>query len=447
MKIEGNVFWQGDEGYEQARLEAVWNARKPERYPEVIVQAVSEQDVVEAVRLARERGLKVKARSGGHRWSASSVRQGAMLVDLSRLTEIAFDPDSQIASVQPGGRGRELNDTLAEHGLFFPTGHCPTVGVGGYLLQGGWGWNSRALGPACVSVEAVDVVTADGELIRADSSQNSAYLWAARGAGPGYFGVITRFHLRTHPRPKAMLASYYVYPLEVMDELLGWSMEIETQTAAELEVAILGTNPRQRDGTPAPGDTALSINACAMCDTEGAAREALAILETCPVLSRAEIRETSFPATLDELYTGADSTEPEGYRWAVDNMWTDASPDELLPEMQDLFRTVPTPISHIFWYPWRDQPIENAALSVYGKLYIAAFAGWTDPNDDERHVRWSTEQMRRLEPLSKGIQLADENLVNRSARYLSCENEERLERLRAEHDPDSVFHSYLTADE
>jgi FAD/FMN-containing dehydrogenase len=292
----------------------------------------------------------------------------------------------------------------------------------------------------------VDVVTAEGELIHADASQNSDFWWAARGSGPGFFGVITRYHLRAHPRPKAMLASYYVYPLEVADELLRWSMEIHDQMAPELEAAILGTNPRLPDGTPGPGPTALTINACAMTDSEDEAREALAILETCPVRDRASVSETCFPQTLDELYTGADATEPEGYRWAVDNMWTDASPDELLPEVKELFETVPTPVSHIFWYPWYERPLENAAISVYGKLYIAAFAGWTDPSEDERHVRWSTEQMRRLEPFSKGIQLADENLVNRSARYLSPENEARLERLRAEHDPDGVFHSYLTTE-
>jgi hypothetical protein len=242
-----------------------------------------------------------------------------------------------------------------------------------------------------------------------------------------------------------MVASYYVYPREVADELLRWSMEIAPQMAPELEVAILGTNPRQRDGTPAAGETALSINAVAMTDDEGEAREMLAILETCPVLGRATVRETGFGATLDDLYTGAEATEPEGYRWAVDNMWTDAGPDELLPEVRELFETVPNPISHIFWYPWHEQPLPDAALSVQGKLYIAAFAGWTDEREDESHVRWPTEQMRRLEPLSKGIQLADENLGQRRSRYLSAENEDRLEDLRAKHDPDGLFDSYLMA--
>src|SRR5207237_9825525 len=112
MSIRSRVFWRSDAGYERARLDAVWNARKPGRFPDVIVRAVSEEEVAAAVRLAREQGLRVKARSGGHSWTASSVRDGGMLIDLSRLTEIAVDPESRIATVGPGARGRELNELL-----------------------------------------------------------------------------------------------------------------------------------------------------------------------------------------------------------------------------------------------------------------------------------------------------------------------------------------------
>src|ERR1700716_1284426 len=98
--------------------------------------------------------------------------------------------------------------------LFFPSGHCMTVGLGGFLLQGGFGWNSRLWGPACASVTAVDVVTADGALVHADETQNSDLLWAARGAGPGFFGVITRFHLRTQPVARAMTHDTWTFELD-----------------------------------------------------------------------------------------------------------------------------------------------------------------------------------------------------------------------------------------
>ena len=131
------------------------------------------------------------------------MRDGGLLLDLSRLTAVEVDAEAMTASVQPGCRGDALVAALAEHDRFFPAGHCPGVGLGGYLLQGGYGWNGRVHGPACMSVEAIDVVTAEGEPVRADAQQNSDLLWAARGAGPGFFGVVTRFHLRLQPRARA----------------------------------------------------------------------------------------------------------------------------------------------------------------------------------------------------------------------------------------------------
>ena len=445
MKLTGTIYMRDEEGYEEARQAAVWNLRKPERYPEAIVLAADENDVVEAVRFARREGLKVKARSGGHSWTASSVRDGSVLINMSLLQEIGFDPVSKLATVSPGVKGRDLNSLLSEHDLFFPSGHCPTVGLGGFLLQGGWGWLGRVIGPACLSVVAVDVVNAEGELIHADENENSDYLWAARGSGAGFFGVVTRFYLKPHARPKAIYEAILVYPLDVLDELLHWAMEIESSFPPELEFAILGTTPRLADGTVVEGDTGLVIMASAMMDSDEEALAALALLDTCPVRERALAGEGAIKRTFTDLYDGPESVEPEGFRWAADGMWTDAGADELVPAVRDLFTSVPSAASHVFWYPWRENPLPDAAISVQGKLYIAAFSGWSDPARDPEFLAWPVDQMRRLEPLSKGIQLADENLIGRPARYLSADNARRLEQLRAKHDPDAVFCSYLTA--
>jgi FAD/FMN-containing dehydrogenase len=441
----GRLLLRGEEGYEQARLDAVWQDRKPDRYPDAILLAASEDDVAAGVRYARERGWKVKARSGGHSWTGSSVRDGGLLINLAGLTEISVDPGARTASVQPGTLGKDLATALHPHGLFFPGGHCPTVAIGGFLLQGGWGWHSLLLGPACLSVRAVDVVTADGELIHADAERNTDWLWAARGAASGYFGIVTRFHLDLHPRPTSIFMATDVYPLDVLDEVLTWALEVQGSLPPALEFVILGTTPRAPDGTIGPGETSLVVSATALMWDDDDALTAVAVLDTCPVLDRALERVPVARREMDELYASAEATEPEGHRWAVDNMWTNAGAEELVPAVRELFRSVPTGASHIFWYPWHRQPIEGAALSVAGDLYIAAFAGWHDPAEDERMVAWSTDWMRRLEPLSVGIQLADENLVNRPARYLSDGHDARLEALRAEHDPDGVFHSFLTA--
>jgi hypothetical protein len=445
MRFDGTMLERGDDGYEQARQDAAWNSRKPDRFPDVIVRAVSEADVVNAVRLARQRGLKVKARAGGHSWSASGIRSG-MLIDLSAMTEVSFDARRAVASVQPGVKGRDLNAMLAEHDLFFPSGHCPSVGLGGFLLQGGWGWNSRAIGPACLSIAAIDVVTAEGELIHADAEHNPDYLWAARGAGAGYFGIVTRFYVRCHPRPTATYTRTDVYSLDDIDPVLRWAMEFEPTLDAEFEFAILGTTPTLPDGRTVHDGTALMIMCQVLMFDDEQALAALGRLDECPVRDRALHVEEAKPTPFTDLYDGPESIEPEGVRWAADGMWTNAGPDELLEPVKQLFLDVPTPESHIFWYPWRPRSFgDDAAISVQGKIYIAAFAGWHDPEQDRRFIEWPTEHMRRMEPLSEGIQLADENLHERPARYLSPEHEERLEQLRAQLDPNGRFHSYLTA--
>jgi FAD/FMN-containing dehydrogenase len=356
---------------------------------------------------------------------------------------VAFDPATRVAVVEPGVRGRELNGMLADHALFFPSGHCPTVGLGGFLLQGGWGWLSRVIGPACMSVVGVDVVTAEGELIHADEHENSEWLWAARGAGAGYFGVVVRFHLRCHDRPAAIWEAHHVYPMELRDEVLRWALAEEPCFPDELEFVIMATAPRGPDGEVIDAPPALVVMCSVMAGSDEEAQAALALLDGCPVRDRAREALPAQPRSFSDLYDGPDSVEPEGYRWSADGMWTNAPADELIPAVAELFDTIPQAPSHVFWYAWREQELRNAAISVQGYLYLAAFAGWTDPRQDAEMLAWPPDQMRKLERFSRGIQLADENLHARPARFLTDENAQRLEALRAKYDPEGRFLSYL----
>jgi hypothetical protein len=107
--------------------------------------------------------------------------------------------------IQPAVTGQELNRQLTPHGLAFPIGHCATVPLSGYLLSGGLGWNSNRWGPACFSVEAADLVTADSSLVTANREHHADLLWAIRGGGPGFFAVVTQYHLRLYPAPRAIV--------------------------------------------------------------------------------------------------------------------------------------------------------------------------------------------------------------------------------------------------
>lgn len=145
-RIEGDIVRRGDAGYESARQGTLWNGLKPDRFPELIVRVASQRDVAEAVALARSEGLRIAVRAGGHSWCGSPLRDGGMLIDLAALDRIHIDPNSATATVQPAVTGGALASELSRHGLAFPTGHCGSVALGGYLLSGGLGWNSGALG-------------------------------------------------------------------------------------------------------------------------------------------------------------------------------------------------------------------------------------------------------------------------------------------------------------
>ena len=182
--VEKNYF-RGAPGYETARRATVWNGLLPDRFPDVIVQAHDTDDVVAAIRYARANGHKVGVRSGGHSWAASHLRDGGLLLDVSRLDHCTVDTARMTADVGPGKIASDFATELDSQGLFFPSGHCEGIRLGGYLLQGGYGWNSPAIGLACESVLGLEVVTADGEQIYCDPENHPDLYWAARGSGTG----------------------------------------------------------------------------------------------------------------------------------------------------------------------------------------------------------------------------------------------------------------------
>ena len=442
MTFSGDIVWRGDPGYEEARVGRVFNASRPERYPAAVLVADGEDDVVAGVRFARERGLQVSVRAGGHSWAAWSVRDEALLIDVGRMREMTYDSDTGIATASPAVKGgAELVPFLTSHRRAFPGGHCPSVGIGGFLLQGGQGWNSRKYGWACENVAAIDVVTADGDLTRADEEQNTDLLWAARGAGPGFFGVITRFHLRTYPLPRAMTHDTWMFELEALEPLLGWVDELLPSLDRVVEPVIAATRLPRPDGPPV-----LLLHTTAMCETEQEAERVLAPLVACPIADRAIAHEHG-PTTVEQENEAQAAQNPEDHRYAVDCTWTDARAPELAPHLRALWSGLPTEHSFSIWYGWApSRPLPDMAFSVEGRAYIATYAVWSDLADDERHRDWVLDHTMRLATLGKGVYLGDTDFTRRPDRFLTEENFKRLEEIRARRDPEGRFCSYLIAE-
>ena len=437
----GELLLRGGAGFEEATHDRVFNRRLPEdRTPAAILRAGDEQDVVRGVRLARERGWQVAVRSGGHSWAQWSVRDEALVIDLGALREMSYDDATGIVSVSPAVQGgAELGPFLEERGRFFVGGHCPTVGVGGFLLQGGQGWNARGWGWAAEYVEALDVVTADGALVRVDAEHHPDLYWAARGAGPGFFGVVTRFHLRTLPAPRHVAQTVHAHPLEDFDEVMTWLHETHHTVADSVEiVALTKTDPTLAEGP------VLLVTAVALVDDADEADAALAPFRDSPALDRALLVLDAVPTTVTEQRKRQLEDNPEGHRWAVDNAWLSGSAADVVPAMRAAYTTLPNAQAFTIWFsmaPLRELP--DMAFSMQSEIYLASYVLWSDPAEDQANQDWLTGVMEQLEPVAVGAYLGDSDLRRRQVKFLSDEHWQRLQQIRAERDPDGLFVGYL----
>ena len=445
LNVKGTVIWRDEEAYEEARREIVWNGRKPKRYPKLIVRPSDEEDVVTAVRYAKANGLKISMRSGGHSWAGWGLRDDALLLDLSAMQDIELDSETGIVKVSPAVQGGMVLDPfLEEHGLFFCGGHCPTVGLGGFLLQGGMGWNCRGWGWAAESVVGIDVVTAEGKLVYADAKNHSELFWAARGAGPGFFGVVTHFYLQTMPRPKAFTQSTYVYPMSYYDEIFTWLQEIHGTLSNKIELVALSITPPLPPEINPDGAPVIVIHALAFVDTQEEGAKILAPLERCPVIDQALVKDVALPTSIEAERQEQLRANPEGLRYAVDNAWVTGSPSEVVPALKEAFVNPPSVQTFSLWFsmaPLRELP--DMALSLQTEIYLAIYVLWEDEGDDERHRAWLADRMTEIEAVSVGQYLGDSDFLTRMAKFVADENYGRLEQARNRYDPDRLFHAYL----
>ncbi len=441
-RFSGTLHLAGDEDFDEACLGRVFNARRPaDRRPAAVLEAATEQDVVEGVRLALERGWQVAVRSGGHSWAAWSVRREALLIDLGGFREMAYDENTGIVTATPSVKGGdELNPYLARFGRFFNGGHCPSVGIGGFLLQGGQGWNARGWGWAAENVVAVDVVTAEGELVRADETRNSDLYWAARGAGPGFFGVVTRFHLRTRPLPKHLAHTVHAYPLELFDEVMTWLHGMHHTVSDLVEIVAVTQTP------PGAEEPVLLVTGVSMTDTPREAAEALAPLHANPYADRALVRVEAEPTTFAEQLVGQRTANPEGHRYLVDNAWLTGTAEEVVPAIREAFTTHPTRQSFTIWFSMAPlRPLPDMAFSMQSEIYCATYVVHDEPERDGELRAWLDGAMAAMQPVTAGQYLGDSDFTVRQLRFMGDEQWRRLNDIRAARDPKGLFVGYLSA--
>ena len=235
-RFSGELFWPGDDGYEVARK--VWNG-DISRHPACVARCSSPEQVAEAIRLAREEGLDLTVRGGGHNFAGLSVADGALMIDLSGINHVRIDPVRRRAYVGGGCQLAQLDQAAAEYGLGVTAGVISHTGVAGLTLGGGVGFLLRKFGLTCDNLAGAWVVLADGSFVHANEEENPDLFWALRGGG-GNFGVVTEFEYQLYEIGKYAQIAMFSFALEDGPEVMRFHRGLSDRVPDDMAVYLYG---------------------------------------------------------------------------------------------------------------------------------------------------------------------------------------------------------------
>lgn len=451
--VKGKVISSSDADYEIWRQAMVWHMSKPARRPDIIVQAKSRDDVIAAVKYAARNKLKVALRSGGHNSNGTALRDGGLLLDVSALQEIKIDRAKKTASIGTGVRSLELIKAAREQGLTFPAPHCPSVGLGGFTMGGGIGWNYQQCGGMAVhSIVGGEVITGDGKALQVSASENPDLFWALRGAGPGFFGAVSRLDLRLYPAPKAIMASSYIFPLADLKLVTEAVDAIRAAGKAErIElITVLMHHPEAPSDAPPEQAKICFFTAFAFEDSEKKARAALLPFAQSPLagercLMKEEYRKFDYEGLYDRFFS-LDDPAGRCARYAVDNILTNDG-SKALHALAEHFKKAPSRDCHVLASAnMGTQSLPDSCFSWKADCFVGSYAIWDDEKDDAKNFAWLEENLPLMDPFAVGHYVNEVEVRQRSGRYPQCFSEanwQRLRELRRKYDPNGVFHDYL----
>ncbi|CAK7214745.1 hypothetical protein SEUCBS140593_002294 [Sporothrix eucalyptigena] len=396
------IYWRDNIAYERARVGRVFNYRRPDRYPVAVVEPINDDHVVQAVKLAKDLNCRVSIRSGGHSWASWSVRDDAVLIDFGRFHFLSLNKKNNVLTVSPNMTGRLISQLLQPHGRWFPGGHCPDVAVGGFLLQGGMGWNC-------------------------------------------FPAIVTRFHLQTLPAPGFVGDSMYLYPTEHTRAALDWIIKLSPGYDADTEIVAIGNYIPGLEGPHT------AVRLVTFKNTEAEARAALKLAdETAP--PGAVMRWCCETSSILHQYDIQHAANPEGHRYHVDNCYIDNDAD-VVSLIEKSFTEIPTAKSFSLWYSMapgsrRNQKageMKEMALSMQTDHYYALYAVCETPAQDKECIKWLNDNMNIVKYHSPGAYLGDSDFQRRQTKYWTDENAAKLMYLRQKFDPAGRIAGYLNA--
>ena len=442
-QIRGEVFSVGDPGYGEACQ--IWNGMI-ERRPELVVRCTGAADVMAAVNFAREAGMPVSVRSGGHNVAGTALCDGGVVVDLTRMRNVFVDPERRTVRAGGGARLGDVDHETQAFALAAPFGVVSKTGIAGLTLNGGMGFLTRNYGLSCDNLVGADVVTADGRMLRADLERNPDLLWALRGGG-GSFGVASSLEYRLHDVGPIIFMAITFYPFEAgIEGLQAWRETMRDAPDELMSVALYWNAPPEEPFPPEWQGKPVFILAGAWSGPLDEAEEAVRPLRelTQPVA------DLSGPMPYVIAQSLFDAEYPDGQR----HYWKSAYLSDVDAAVAELCEGGAagrlSPLSSVnVWAlggALRNEPEGGSAFAQREAPFLFGLeANWEEADGDADNLAWARDLFAEVKSHSLGGTylnfpgLAEEGEELLRASYGA--NYDRLKELKARYDPENVFRS------
>jgi FAD/FMN-containing dehydrogenase len=435
-RFAGDLLEPGDDGYDEART--VFNAMI-DRRPRLIVRCTGAADVVAGIQLARETGLPLSIKGGGHGVNGHAVCDDGIMLDLSPLKAIEVDPEARVVRAGAGVNWGEFDAATQEHGLATTGGRITTTGIAGLTLGAGSGWLERMHGYTSHNLLAAEMVTADGQLVHASEDENADLFWGLRGGG-GNFGVVTQFEYRLHEVGPMVTGGMILWPLEQAGDALrfyrDWmeaAPDVVSGGAAVVVAPPEGFVPAELQGKPVFAVIPISFGD--------------------PELLR-PIREfgTPFADLVGPMpYVEVQKLMDAGSPWGCQNYWKAEAVQEFSDELIDLVlahaEKLSSPFDACFFQPLGGAldriPADGTAINPSaGKWFVHVFGIWQTEAESESEMAWVRQWGELMEPYARaGVPLtfSADTGDERVRATFGPDKYERLVALKDKYDPENLF--------
>ncbi|MDB5523183.1 MAG: putative linked oxidoreductase [Rhizobium sp.] len=439
MQERGRVLEPGDPAYDEART--IWNAMI-DRKPALIVQCFGAADVMHAMELARDNNLLVAVRGGGHNIAGNAVCDGGLMIDLSPMNSVRVDVAAKRAWVGPGATLADVDKETAAFGMVIPTGINSTTGIAGLTLGGGFGWITRKFGLTLDCLMSCDVVTADGEMLKASPTENSDLFWALRGGG-GNFGIVTSFEFKLNPLGPQVMAGLVFHPFADARHVFAEYRKALEAAPDELTCWVV-----MRKAPPLPflpeewhgkeilalamcycGDMTRAEQACA--PLRGIGKPIVDVVAPCPF--------TAWQQAFDPLLT------PGARNYWKSHDFMELS-DPAIDILLDAVRNLPGPeceifVGHVGGAAGRVAANATAFPQRNAHFVMNVHARWREPAMDKPCIDWARKLFDAAKPHSTGTAYVNFMPSDESDRVEAAYagNYRRLAEIKRRYDPQNLF--------